>query len=430
MIEILKYKSSDEVCLLRNRSSKPDPDVELAVADVLKNVKDRGDAAVLEYTEKFDGVKLSDYKTKQEEIDEAYKTVGEKFISDLKAAAENIRAFHEKQDRYGFEIKREDGAVVGQRVMPLSSVGIYIPGGTASYPSSVLMNAIPANIAGVERIVMMTPPGKDGKIAAPILAAAKVAKVTEIYKAGGAQAVAALAYGTESVRAVDKIVGPGNVFVATAKKMVFGVVDIDMIAGPSEILIVADKSASPEYIAADMLSQAEHDKLASAMLICDDMELALKVQSEIEKQLSKLPRRDIAEISIKDNGKIIIVGDIEQGIEIANIISPEHLELCIRDPFDGLSKVKNAGSVFLGHYSPEALGDYFAGPNHTLPTSGTARFSSPLSVDEFVKRSSFIYYTKEALGKAKDPIMRLAEKEGLDAHAKSVAVRFEADQNE
>ncbi|MBQ9858700.1 MAG: histidinol dehydrogenase, partial [Oscillospiraceae bacterium] len=339
--------------------------------------------------------------------------------------AENISAFHSRQKRDGFEFSGGDGIILGQRVMPLATVGIYVPGGTASYPSTVLMNAIPAKIAGVNRIVMVTPAKKDGKIPSDILAAAKIAGVTDIYKCGGAQAVAALAYGTQSVPKADKIVGPGNIFVATAKRMVFGLVDIDMIAGPSEILVVADSKANPVWLAADMLSQAEHDKLASAVLVCDSIELAEKTAQEIERQLKLLPREEIARASIENNGKIIVAANIEKGIEIANEIAPEHLELCVEDPFVLLDKVRNAGSVFMGYNCPEALGDYWAGPNHTLPTSGTARFSSPLSVDEFIKRSSYMCYSREALGKVKDNIADLAKHEGLDAHGRSVTIRFE-----
>ena len=347
-----------------------------------------------------------------------------RFIKTLEMAAQNIRAFHSRQIRKNFMINDQEGVVLGQRVMPIEKVGLYVPGGTASYPSTVLMDAIPAQLAGVKQIIMVSPPDKEGKIADPILAAAKVAGVNRIFKVGGAQAVAALAYGTQSVPKVDKIVGPGNIFVATAKRRVFGVVDIDMIAGPSEILVLADGSCNPAYVAADMLSQAEHDKLASAVLVTDSMELAQAVQAQLEVQIPKLARAEIARTSIENNGKIIVSDSMSQAISISNLIAPEHLEVCVDDPFACLNAITNAGSVFLGKNVPEALGDYFAGPNHTLPTSGTARFSSPLSVDDFVKKSSFIYYTKEALGKVQDRVVDFAMREGLQGHANSVAIRF------
>lgn len=424
MIRIIDVKDQASVDVFFRGEESVAEAVEKSVRTILDDVKANGDAAVIKYTEMFDGVKLGNLRVTQAEIDEAYEKADSFFKESLKKAAENITAFHEKQKREGFEFSGGDGIILGQRVMPLNTVGIYVPGGTASYPSTVLMNAIPAKIAGVNRIVMVTPT-KDGNIPTDILAAAKIAGVTDIYKCGGAQAVAALAYGTESVPKADKIVGPGNIYVATAKRMVFGLVDIDMIAGPSEILVVADSKANPKYLAADMLSQAEHDKLASAVLVCDSIELAQKTADEIERQLKLLPREDIARVSIDNNGKIIVAENIEKGIEIANEIAPEHLELCVEDPFALLDKVKNAGSVFLGYNCPEALGDYWAGPNHTLPTSGTAKFSSPLSVDEFVKRSSYLYYSRDALGKVKDNIANLAAHEGLGAHGRSVTIRFE-----
>lgn len=402
-------------------------EIESAVDSILEDVRNKGDEAVLYYTEKFDHARPDSLRVSREEIDAAYDAADPTYIAELGMAAGNIRDFHERQKTTGFEMKGRDGIVLGQRVLPLEKVGLYIPGGSACYPSSVLMNAIPAKIAGVKQIVMVTPPGKDGKIQPAILAAARIAGVTDIFRIGGAQAVAALAYGTETVPKVDKIVGPGNIYVATAKKKVFGSVDIDMIAGPSEILILADGGADPKVLAADMLGQAEHDRLASAVLICTDMKIAEAVSAELEKQIPQLPRRDIARASIDDNGRIIVVSSIEEGIETANEIAPEHLELCVEEPFKYLDSIRNAGSVFLGGYSPEALGDYWAGPNHTLPTLGTARFSSPLSVDEFVKRSSYIYYTKEALGKVKDKIIDLAGHEQLSAHARSVAIRFEGE---
>ncbi len=399
--------------------------VEQAVADILADVKQNGDAAVLRYAEKFDGAKLSALRVPAEEIDAAYAAADPEFIKTLAMSAANIEAFHKRQVRQNFIINDTPGVVLGQKVTPIARVGLYVPGGTASYPSSVLMNAIPAKIAGVTDIIMATPPARDGTIAPAILTAAKVAGVTAIYKMGGAQAVGALAYGTESVPKVDKIVGPGNIFVAAAKRRVYGVVDIDMIAGPSEILVLADAAANPAYVAADLLSQAEHDKLATAVLVCDSMALATAVRDELERQIPLLPRAEIARASIDANGKIIVAKDLAEGVEIANEIAPEHLEVCVDEPFRLLNDIQNAGSIFLGKNVPEALGDYFAGPNHTLPTLGTARFSSPLSVDDFVKKSSFIYYTKEALGKVQSRIVDFAEREGLSAHAKSVSIRFE-----
>ncbi|MBO5859263.1 MAG: histidinol dehydrogenase, partial [Clostridia bacterium] len=378
-----------------------------------------------EYSLKFDKAEIKNLRVTAEEIEEAYASEDPALIETLEIAKMNIWNFHEKQLRKGFEIKGENGIVSGQKITPIEKVGIYVPGGTASYPSTVLMNAIPAKIAGVSEIIMVTPPDKDGNIPSAILCAAKIAGVDTIIKTGGAQAVAALAYGTESVPKADKVVGPGNVFVATAKRMLYGLVDIDMIAGPSEILVLADGTCNPKFVAADLLSQAEHDKLASAVLVTDSEELAYAVRDEIELQLKTLPREEIARASIDVNGKIIIAKDLEQGIEIANEIAPEHLEVCVDEPFRYLDKIKNAGSIFLGKNTPEALGDYLAGTNHTLPTSGTARFSSPLSVDDYVKKSQYIYYTEEALGGVKDNIVLFANREGLQAHGRSAAIRFE-----
>ena len=423
MIKILKYgEVSNEEIFARNN---PTANVSDVVSDIIADVAKNGDEALKRYAEKFDGVKLTALEVTAAEIDEAYASVDKQFISVLEEAANNVRAFHSRQKREGFSLRKEDGAVIGQKITPIERVGLYVPGGTAAYPSTVLMDAIPAKIAGCEQIVMVTPPAKDGGVNSNILAAAKVAGVDRIFKVGGAQAVAALAYGTESVPRVDKIVGPGNAFVAEAKKQVFGRVSIDMIAGPSEILVVADNTNNPVFIAADLLSQAEHDKNASAVLVTDDMAFAEAVSAELEKQIPLLAREEIARKSIDDNGKIIVAEDISAAIEISNEIAPEHLELCVEDPFAYLDKVKHAGSVFLGKYCPEALGDYFAGPNHTLPTSGTARFSSPLSVDDFVKKTQFTYYTEEALSKVADKIACFANKEGLGAHAKSATVRFE-----
>jgi len=399
--------------------------VEAVVADILANVKANGDQAVLGYNERFDGCRLSSLQVSQAEIEEAVASVEPEFLSVLQQAAENIRAFHLRQVRNSFVIADKPGIVLGQKVTPIEKVGVYVPGGTAAYPSTVLMDTIPAKIAGCETIVMVTPPGKDGKIDPVILAAAKIAGVDRIFKVGGAQAVAALAYGTESIPKVDKIVGPGNAFVAEAKKQVFGLVSIDMIAGPSEILIVADGRSNPAHVAADLLSQAEHDKLASAVLVTDSASLAEAVSRELEKQIPLLPRAEIARASIDHNGKIIVAEDLMQGIAISNEIAPEHLELMVDDPFAYLDAVKNAGSIFLGRNCPEALGDYFAGPNHTLPTSGTARFSSPLSVDDFVKKSQFTYYTADALSAVAEAIDYFANKEGLQAHGKSAIIRRE-----
>ena len=397
--------------------------VEEIVSAVIDNVAKNGDTALREYTKKFDKADLDSLEVSEREIADAFAQTDEKFIRIIKKAKENIYNFHKHQVKNSFVISEKDGVVLGQKVIPIEKVGVYVPGGTAPLPSTVLMTVIPAVIAGVSEIVMATPPRADGTVNPVILAAAKIAGVNKIFKVGGSQAIAALAYGTESIPKVDKIVGPGNAFVAEAKKQVFGMVDIDMIAGPSDILVVADSTCNPEYVAADMLSQEEHDKLAAAVLVTDSAELAKNVSEEIEKQLSVLPREEIARASIDNNGKIIIAKDILNAMEIANMIAPEHLEICVDNPFDYLDKVKNAGSVFLGKNCPEALGDYFAGPNHTLPTNGTARFSSPLSVDDYVKKTAFTYYTYDALAKVSEDIAYFAEKEGLSGHARSAVVR-------
>lgn len=422
MIKIMKYgEVSPEEIFARGTAAT---DVSGIVRDIIDNVKANGDKALYEYCEKFDKAKLSSLEVTNEEIDEAFSTVEPQFIEILKQAAENIRAFHKQQVRQSF-ILDGDGYVTGQKITPIEKVGLYVPGGTAAYPSTVLMDSIPAKIAGCEEICITTPPSADGKVNPAILAAAKIAGVDRIFKIGGAQAVAALAYGTETVPKVDKIVGPGNAFVAEAKRQVFGLVSIDMIAGPSEILVIADGKSNPKFVAADLLSQAEHDKMASAVLVTDSEELAEKVSAELERQIPLLPRAEIARISIDNNGKVIVADNLFDVIEVANEIAPEHLELSVDNPFDYLDKIKNAGSIFMGRYCPEALGDYFAGPNHTLPTSGTARFSSPLSVDDFVKKSQYTYYTKYALQKSAESVAFFAEKEGLSAHARSVTVRFE-----
>ena len=401
----------------------PSVNVEDIVAEIIRNVRENGDKALYEYCEKFDKAKLSSLEVSAEEIEEAFTLVEPEFIRILQDAAKNIRAFHEKQVRTSFIMDGGNGAVMGQKVVPIEKVGLYVPGGTAAYPSTVLMDSIPAKIAGCREIVMVTPPGKDGKVNPAILAAAKVAGVTRIFKLGGAQAVAALAYGTESVPAVYKIVGPGNAFVAEAKKQVFGKVSIDMIAGPSEILILADATCDARVVAADMLSQAEHDRLASAVLVTDNRALAEAVSAELERQIPLLPRAEIARESIDKNGKIILTETMREAIAISNEIAPEHLELCMDNPFDWLDEIQNAGSIFMGKYCPEALGDYMAGPNHTLPTSGTAKFSSPLSVDDFVKKMQFSYFTEKALNALADDVAFFAEKEGLSAHARSATSR-------
>ena len=402
-------------------------DVSATVSQIIDNVKSNGDKALFEYCEKFDNAKLSSLEVSKEEIDEAFDLVEDRFIEILKTAANNIRNFHQKQERNSFIINDCDGVVIGQKVIPIERAGLYVPGGTAAYPSTVLMDSIPAKIAGCKELCITTPPNKEGKVNPVILAAAKIAGVDRIFKIGGAQAIAALAYGTETVPKVDKIVGPGNAYVAEAKKQVYGLVSIDMIAGPSEILVLADSKSNPKFVAADLLSQAEHDKMASAVLITDSMDFALKVSEEIEKQIPQLPRHEIARISVDNNGKIIVTDDLSLAIDVANEIAPEHLELCVDQPFDYLDKIKHAGSIFMGRYCPEALGDYFAGPNHTLPTTGTARFSSPLSVDDFVKKTQYTYYTKDALSRVADDVAFFAQKEGLYAHAKSATVRFEDD---
>lgn len=423
MLPILDCKkvSKNEIFIRDPRTA----DVSDAVSEILRNVRAHGDAALRMYTEKFDGVQLMDLEVTKAELEEGAAQVEPEFLRILEEAAENIRAFHERQVRGSFLISEKNGIVMGQKVMPIARVGLYVPGGTAAYPSTVLMDSIPAKIAGCETLVMTTPPGRDGRVNPAILAAAKTAGVDRIFKVGGAQAVAALAYGTESIPAVDKIVGPGNAFVAEAKKQVFGKVAVDMIAGPSEILIVADGTASPAVVAADMLSQAEHDKMASAVLVTDSLSLAEAVAQELERQLALLPRFEIARESIDRNGKIILAETIEEAIDIANEIAPEHLELCVDHPFDYLDAVRNAGSIFMGKHCPEALGDYLAGPNHTLPTGGTARFSSPLSVDDFVKKSQFTYFTKDALAAVAKDVAYFAEKEGLSAHARSALSRFQ-----
>jgi histidinol dehydrogenase len=411
------------IAAVRGRSAKIDRDVTASVREIMEGVRQGGDEALLGYCEKFDGVRPERLEITKAELEAACERVPEKVIVSLKRAAENIRSYHEHQKRESFVITRKDGVVMGQRVRALKRVGLYVPGGKAAYPSSVLMNAIPAKVAGVDELIMVTPPSKNG-VDPTILAAAAIAGVDRVFAVGGAQAVAALAYGTATVPKVDKIVGPGNIYVATAKKLSFGEVDIDMIAGPSEILVVADETAEPEYLAADLMSQAEHDPMACAVLLTDNEDVAVRTLAELDRQKKTLSRRDIIERSLEDFGMAIVCEDIAKCLELANDIAPEHLELMTKDPMQLLGAVDNAGSVFLGRYSPEPLGDYFAGPNHVLPTSGTARFFSPLSVDTFIKKSSFIYYTRDALKEGADDIVTLARAEGLTAHANSVEVRF------
>ncbi|MBQ3219268.1 MAG: histidinol dehydrogenase [Clostridia bacterium] len=425
MIKILKYGETENEKIFSR--VEPKVNVTAIVSNIIDTVRKNGDKALINYAKEFDKCDLDTLLVSSEEIDDAVNKVDPEFIRILQLAKKNITAFHEKQVREGFTIKGENGIVIGQKVTAVDKAGLYVPGGTAAYPSTVLMDSVPAFVAGVKEVVMVTPPMRDGTINPVILAAASVAGIKKIYKVGGAGAIAALAYGTESIPKVDKIVGPGNAFVAEAKKQVFGQVSIDMIAGPSEIMIVADGTNNAKHIASDLLSQAEHDKLASAVLITDSEELANEVSVELEKQIPLLERADIARASIDDNGKIIIAENLDVAIELANEIAPEHLELCVDNPFDYLDKIRHAGSVFMGKFCPEALGDYLAGTNHTLPTSGTAKFSSPLSVDDFVKKTQFTFYTETALKQVCKDVEYFAKQEGLTAHARSAVVRFEED---
>jgi histidinol dehydrogenase len=427
MIRILKLNEINREDILC-RSIGSYPEFEKSVNEILATVEKDGDTALYAYAARFDKVELDSLVVSEQEIAEAFEKVDADYIKILKKAVANISEYHTMQKRNGFEMRREGGVILGQKITPIEKAGLYVPGGTASYPSTVLMNAIPAKIAGVKEVVMTTPPGKDGKIRAEVLVAASLCGVDKIIKSGGAQAIGALAFGTKSVPKVDKIVGPGNIFVALAKKAVFGRVNIDMIAGPSEILVLADESANPVYVAADLLSQAEHDKLATAVLVTDSQSLAVAVQAELERQLVMLERSEIARTSVEDNGKIILVDTIEEAIEVSNLIAPEHLELAVNDPMALLPKIENAGSIFMGHYTPEPMGDYFAGPNHTLPTGGSARFSSPLSVDDFIKKTQYLYYTPSELEKAYKDVAVFARSEGLTAHARAVEVRFEEEQ--
>ena len=425
MIKTIEYSENLNLEKELARSQFSYDDVNETVENILKDVKKRGDKALFEYTKKFDKVDLKTLEVSEEEIQKAFDTIDKELLEVIKYSHDNIKLFHEKQVRNNFIVKKENGVSLGQIINPIEKVGLYVPGGTAAYPSTVLMNAVPAKIAGCKEIIMITPPTSDGTILPSLLVAAKIAGVDRIFKVGGAQSIAALSYGTESIPKVYKIVGPGNIYVAMAKKMVYGEVSIDMIAGPSEVLIIADDSANPVHVAADLLSQAEHDKLAASILVTNSKELAKNVAEQLEIQLKELEREEIARVSIETQGRIIVTKTIDEAIKISNEIAPEHLELAVSNPFELLTKIKNAGSIFMGHNTPEPLGDYLAGPNHTLPTSGTAKFSSPLSVDDFIKKSSFIYYSKEGLEEVKDKVIKFAESEGLTAHARSVSKRFE-----
>ena len=431
MLPIVTANGKDEIALLsalRQRSGEVDKQVAQTVAEIIENVRVNGDKAVEEYTLKFDGKLPPAIEVSREEINDALTEADPDFVSTLLNSMENIADFHNRQKHQSFIDLKENGVILGQRIRGLKRVGLYVPGGTAAYPSSVLMNAVPAKIAGVQELIMVTPPTKEGKANPDILTAAAVAGVARVFLLGGAQAVAALAYGTETSPKVDKIVGPGNIFVATAKRQLYGVVDIDMVAGPSEILVLADETANPKYVAADLMSQAEHDRLASAILITTSRKLAEETKAELERQVETLSRKEIIRESLQNFGGIIVCDTIDRAIDLANEVAPEHLEVAVKDPFTYLGRLDNAGSVFLGEYAPEPLGDYYAGPNHVLPTSGTARFFSPLSVDAFVKKSSYIYYTKEALQEASADIVRFANREGLTAHANSIIVRSEGEE--
>ena len=433
MIPVLKTDGKTEfefLSQLKARNSEVGREVTEAVSKIIEDVKQNGDQAVLEYTLKFDGKVPETIEVPRDEINDALTNADPEFVDALLNAMENISDFHNRQKQQGFINPLENGVILGQRVRGLERVGLYVPGGTAAYPSSVLMNAVPAKIAGVKEIVMVTPPSKDGKPNPDILVAAAIAGVDRVFLLGGAQAVAALAFGTQTIPKVDKIVGPGNIYVATAKKLLYGTVDIDMIAGPSEILVVADETAEPKYLAADLMSQAEHDRLASAILLTTSETVAQKTVEEIKRQAAKLSRKDIIEESLKNYGAVLICRSIDEAVDLANLIAPEHLEMMVKNPLSYIGRLDNAGSVFLGKYAPEPLGDYYAGPNHGLPTSGTARFFSPLSVEDFVKRSSFIYYTEDALRQAKDDIVCIAKREGLTAHANSITVRFDEESGE
>ena len=426
MMDITNVSSKEERLINEklNRTEADLDQIDASVKKIIYDVKNSGDEALIKFTEKFDGAQLTTLKVSQAEIDAAYESIDEEFLNVLQEAKQNIIDFHQAQLEKSWLNYKNDGIILGQKVTPLDRIGVYVPGGKAAYPSTVLMTVLPAVVAGVNEIALVSPPDKDGNVHPYVLAAAKIAGVQEIYRVGGAQAIAALAYGTETIRPVDKIVGPGNIYVARAKKYVFGTVDIDMIAGPSEVCIIADEKQDPVFVAADLLSQAEHDEMAASILVTNSTELAAAVQKEVENQLAQLERKDIARQSIDQYGQIFVVDTLDEAFKVANIIAPEHLELLVADPFANLSKVKHAGAIFLGPYAPEPLGDYFAGPNHTLPTSGTARFSSPLGTYDFLKRSSVIFYNQEELEKVKNQVVHFANEEGLGAHANSIQVRF------
>ena len=426
MMEIIRLsKDQDYIERIMSRNNIASKEINKKVEEILVNVKIRKDKALVEYTERFDGVLLEEFLVSEKEIEKALNNIDQDLKEDLIRAKENIQRYHEEQLRSSYFIEEDEDILLGQLIRPIEKVGVYVPGGRAAYPSTVLMNALPANIAGVKEIIMITPPNKEGKIKDSLIVAASIAGVDKIYKIGGAQGIAALAFGTDTIPKVDKITGPGNIFVATAKKQLAGYVGIDMIAGPSEIMIIADKKANPRYIAADLISQAEHDEMAASILVTDWEPMAEQVLVELRSQVEHLERKDIIKKSLKDYGAIIITSSLKESIEIANEIAPEHLEILTEDPFKIYKDIKNAGAIFLGEYSPEPIGDYFAGPNHTLPTSSTSRFSSPLSVDDFIKKTSLIYYSREALMKSKESIIRIAEEEGLTGHANSIKIRFE-----
>lgn len=429
VIEYSKYEKNNLLKILEERNNTKSNNIEDKVRNIIETVKDYGDRALINFTKQFDNIMLEDLRVTEDEIEEAYNSVDKKFIDILKESKENIKAYHEKQKKLDYIYTKENGVYMGQRIIPIESVGVYVPGGKAAYPSSVLMNVIPAKIAGVKKIVMVTPPSLNGEVNKNILAAAKISGVDEVFKVGGAQAIAALAYGTETIEAVCTIVGPGNAYVAEAKRQVYGKVGIDMIAGPSEVLIIADEAANEKFIAADLMAQAEHDEMASSILITTSMNLAKKVNNEVKVKVEDLDRKEIVKKSLQSYGKIIVCNNIDECIDISNKISPEHLEILLKNPIEYLEKIKNAGSIFLGEYTPEPMGDYFAGTNHVLPTCRSARFSSPLSLDTFTKKSSYLYYSKEALLNCGEKVVKFAKEEGLTAHGNSIKVRLEYEEN-
>lgn len=429
VIEYSKYEKNNLLKILEERNNTKSNNIEDKVRNIIETVKDYGDRALINFTKQFDNIMLEDLRVTEDEIEEAYNSVDKEFIDILKESKENIKAYHEKQKKLDYIYTKENGVYMGQRIIPIESVGVYVPGGKAAYPSSVLMNVIPAKIAGVKKIVMVTPPSLNGEVNKNILAAAKISGVDEVFKVGGAQAIAALAYGTETIEAVCTIVGPGNAYVAEAKRQVYGKVGIDMIAGPSEVLIIADEAANEKFIAADLMAQAEHDEMASSILITTSMNLAKKVNNEVKVKVEDLDRKEIVRKSLQSYGKIIVCNNIDECIDISNKISPEHLEILLKNPMEYLEKIKNAGSIFLGEYTPEPMGDYFAGTNHVLPTCRSARFSSPLSLDTFTKKSSYLYYSKEALLNCGEKVVKFAKEEGLTAHGNSIKVRLEYEEN-